>query len=160
MLMSLALTTSHLTVADFTITLAFDVVRTHEKHAFSDFSDQVSRRMGFIPIPISIMLIRVISQSIDFSSKFYVTIFGSFSEIFLPRQRTFLVLIWLLLCAIKVLNGVFLHGKAVEHVIHYRNLQAQTEYELYRKRMLAAKSKSAPSSPRLSLIDFPGTFRT
>ncbi|KAH7726659.1 Protein F26F2.7 [Aphelenchoides avenae] len=125
---------------DFTITLAFDVVRTHEKHAFSDFSDQVSRRMGFIPIPISIMLIRVISQSIDFSSKFYVTIF---------------VLIWLLLCAIKVLNGVFLHGKAVEHVIHYRNLQAQTEYELYRKRMLAAKSKSAPSSPRLSLIDFP-----
>lgn len=143
---------------DFTITLAFDVVRTHEKHAFSDFSDQVSRRMGFIPIPISIMLIRVITQSIDFSSKFYVTVFG---KRFAARSSSndSLVLIWMMLCAIKVLNGVFLHGKAVEHVIHYRNLQAQAEYELYRKRMLAAKSKSAPSSPRLSLIDFPGAHQ-
>jgi len=36
---------------DFTITLAFDVVRSHEREAYTDFSDQVSRRMGFIPVP-------------------------------------------------------------------------------------------------------------
>jgi hypothetical protein len=61
---------------DFTITLAFDVVRSHEIDSFTDFSDQVSRRMGFIPIPISIMLIRVIGQSIDFSTNVYTIIFG------------------------------------------------------------------------------------
>ncbi|KAI1724016.1 eukaryotic membrane protein family domain-containing protein [Ditylenchus destructor] len=124
---------------DFTITLAFDVVRSHEKHAFSDFSDQVSRRMGFIPIPISIMLIRVISQSIDFHTNIYVVVF---------------LMIWFLLLAIKILTGVFLHGKAVDQVLHYRKLQAQAEYEHYKRRMLKQKSKSAPGSPRLSLIDF------
>ncbi|PIO60459.1 hypothetical protein TELCIR_18044 [Teladorsagia circumcincta] len=31
---------------------------------------------------------------------------------------------------------------------------ARAEYDLYRKRMVEKKSKSAPSSPRISLIDF------
>lgn len=60
---------------DFTITLAFDVVRCHDKNSFSDFSDQVSRRMGFIPVPLSIMLIRVITQLIDFKTNSYIYIF-------------------------------------------------------------------------------------
>uniref|UniRef100_A0A914C0A3 Uncharacterized protein n=1 Tax=Acrobeloides nanus TaxID=290746 RepID=A0A914C0A3_9BILA len=124
---------------DFTITLAYDVVRSREESAFSDFSDQVSRRMGFPPIPIAIMLVRVIIQSVDFTSNFYSVVF---------------VLIWFLLIMIKIINGIFLYGKSVDHVINYRNLQAQAEYELYRKRMFSMKSKSAPSSPKLSLVDF------
>uniref|UniRef100_A0A915CLW1 Protein TAPT1 homolog n=1 Tax=Ditylenchus dipsaci TaxID=166011 RepID=A0A915CLW1_9BILA len=124
---------------DFTITLAFDVVRSHEKVAFSDFSDQVSRRMGFIPIPISIMLIQVIRQSIDFNANFYVLVF---------------LLVWCLLCSIKVLTGVFLHRRAVDQIMNYRNLLSIAEQKSYRIRILSAKSKSAPGSPRLSLIDF------
>lgn len=64
--------------SDFTITLAYDVVRSREESAFSDFSDQVSRRMGFPPIPIAIMLVRVIIQSVDFTSNFYSVVFGRF----------------------------------------------------------------------------------
>lgn len=38
--------------------------------------------MGFIPIPITIMLIRVIAQSIDFSrNNVYIFVFGEFFKI-------------------------------------------------------------------------------
>lgn len=53
---------------DFTITIAYDVVRNHDETAFSDYSDQVSRRMGFIPIPLTIMVIRVLTQTFDFTT--------------------------------------------------------------------------------------------
>ncbi|VDM63478.1 unnamed protein product [Angiostrongylus costaricensis] len=123
---------------DFTITIAYDVVRSRDSSAFSDYSDQVSRRMGFIPIPLSIMLIRVLSQSFTLQSKTSLIIF----------------LTWLLMLAIKIFNGIVLLGKACEHVMSYKELQARAEYELFRKRMVQKKSKSAPSSPHISLIDF------
>ena len=65
-------------------------------------------------------------------------------------------LTWLSLLIIKVINGVWLYSKSVDNIVRYRTLQEEAEYELYRKRMLASKSKSAPNSPRLSLIDFTG----
>lgn len=70
----------------------------------------------------------------------------------------FLGLAWILLFIIKVFNGIVLLGKACEHVNEYRDIQAKVEFELYRKRVLMMKSKSAPSSPRISLVDFSGTF--
>ncbi|WKY03124.1 hypothetical protein Q1695_016436 [Nippostrongylus brasiliensis] len=120
---------------DFTITIAYDVVRSRDSSAFSDYSDQVSRRMGFIPIPLSIMLIRVLSQTFSLQSKTSIVICA---------------LAWLLLLAIKICNGIVLLGKACAHVMAYKEIQ----YDLYRKRMVEKKSKSAPSSPRISLIDF------
>lgn len=66
------------------------------------------------------------------------------------------MIVWIALLAIKVLAGVFLHSRAVDQVIHYQNLQMQAKNEIYRRRMLSQKSKSAPGSPRLSLIDFSG----
>lgn len=67
-------------------------------------------------------------------------------------------LFWVLLLSVKVLNGIVVLGKACEHVKHYRELQQKAESELFRKRVLTKKSKSVPSSPRLSLIDFSGKF--
>lgn len=67
-------------------------------------------------------------------------------------------MVWLALLITKIVTGVFLHDQAVEQVIHYRNLQEQAKNEIYRRRILAQKSKSAPGSPRLSLIDFTGSF--
>uniref|UniRef100_A0A0N5ASC9 Protein TAPT1 homolog n=1 Tax=Syphacia muris TaxID=451379 RepID=A0A0N5ASC9_9BILA len=124
---------------DFTITIAYDVVRSHDESAFSDYSDQVSRRMGFIPIPLTIMVIRVLTQSFDFTTK---------------EALMLLVLAWFLALSVKVLNGVVLLGKACEYVTQYRELQARAEYEIYRNRLLVKKSKSEPNSPRISLVDF------
>ncbi|KAJ1351735.1 hypothetical protein KIN20_007860 [Parelaphostrongylus tenuis] len=118
---------------------AYDVVRSRDSSAFSDYSDQVSRRMGFIPIPLSIMLIRVLSQSFTLHSKASLVICA---------------FTWLLMLAVKIFNGIVLLGKACGHVMTYKELQARAEYELFRKRMVEKKSKSAPNSPRISLIDF------
>lgn len=124
---------------DFTITIAFDVVRSRDKKAFSDYSDQVSRRMGFIPIPLTIMLIRVLTQTFDFTTPLAQFIFG---------------LTWVFLLTLKILNGIVVLGKACEHVKHYRELQEKAEFEIFRKKMLMMKSKSVPNSPRMSLVDF------
>ncbi|CAI4222534.1 unnamed protein product [Auanema sp. JU1783] len=124
---------------DFTITIAYDVVRSKDPTAFSDYSDQVSRRMGFIPIPLSVMLIRVFGQTFSFNSISSIVI---------------CVIAWLLLLSIKICSGIVLLGQACQHVTTYKELQKRSEFELYRKRIIDKKSKSAPSSPRMSLIDF------
>ncbi|CAB62802.1 Protein TAPT1 homolog [Caenorhabditis elegans] len=124
---------------DFTITIAFDVIRSRDQSAFSDYSDQVSRRMGFIPIPLSIMIIRVLSQTFTLDNWGSCIIFG---------------IGWLLVFAVKICNGVVMLGQACHHVKRFRDIQARAEFELFRKRMVEKKSKSAPNSPRMSLIDF------
>ncbi|MCP9264616.1 Protein TAPT1-like protein [Dirofilaria immitis] len=129
---------------DFTITIAFDVIRSRGEKAFSDYSDQVSRRMGFIPIPLTIMLIRVITQTFDFT----------ITSVQLVFFRAIPGITWLLLLSLKIVNGIVVLGKACGHVKHYRELQEKAECEIFRKRVLMMKSKSAPNSPRISLIDF------
>ncbi|CAB3398746.1 unnamed protein product [Caenorhabditis bovis] len=124
---------------DFTITIAFDVIRSREQTAVSDYSDQVSRRMGFIPIPLSIMMIRVLSQTFSIEN----------------RLSLFICFIgWLIVFLVKIFNGIVMVGMACQHVKKFREYQTRSEYELIRKRMLEKKSKSAPNSPRMSLIDF------
>ncbi|GMT09246.1 hypothetical protein PFISCL1PPCAC_543 [Pristionchus fissidentatus] len=125
---------------DFTITIAFDVVRSREESAYSDYSDQVSRRMGFIPIPLSIMLIRVIAQTFSFNT---------------PSSVALALLMWLILISIKVCNGLIMLGQACAHVLHYRQLQESARQELARRRLVEKKCKSAPSSPTaIALVDF------
>lgn len=53
---------------EYTISLAYDMTQTRQKHAFSDHSDLVSRRMGFIPYPLSIVLIRALYTCIPFNN--------------------------------------------------------------------------------------------
>ncbi|XP_023025545.1 protein TAPT1 homolog [Leptinotarsa decemlineata] len=49
---------------DYTTSLAYDVAQTRQKHAFSDHSDLVARRMGFIPLPLGVVIIRVFLHSV------------------------------------------------------------------------------------------------
>ncbi|KAI3413725.1 hypothetical protein GPALN_011208 [Globodera pallida] len=91
---------------EYTVTIAYDILRTHEADSFSDFSDQVSRRMGFVPIPITILLIRVSCQSVDFENPFSISAF---------------VCVWLFLLFIKVFNGVSLYNKATDQVGQFRS---------------------------------------
>ncbi|CEF63477.1 Transmembrane anterior posterior transformation protein 1 homolog [Strongyloides ratti] len=123
---------------DFTLTLAFDVVRCKEENAFTDFSDQVARRMGFIPIHLLILLLRIISQSVSFSQFTVVLLCGT----------------WILLFLIKILNGYLLYNLSCHFVSQYREMQLKLEEDDARNRVVSSKSKSAPSSPKISLIDF------
>ncbi|KAL3118329.1 hypothetical protein niasHT_005532 [Heterodera trifolii] len=102
---------------EYTITIAYDVLRTHETDSFSDFSDQVSRRMGFVPIPVVILLIRVICQSVDFEN---------------PLSVAALVFAWFILLVTKIFNGASLYSKAFDQVARYRasaNVEAQVNLD-------------------------------
>lgn len=49
---------------EYTISLAYDMTQTRQKHAFSDHSDLVARRMGFIPFPLGVVLLKTLYTAI------------------------------------------------------------------------------------------------
>ncbi|KAH8310346.1 hypothetical protein KR044_000865 [Drosophila immigrans] len=51
---------------EYTTSLAYDMTQTRQKHAFSDHSDLVARRMGFIPFPLAVVLIKAIYTAVSF----------------------------------------------------------------------------------------------
>lgn len=53
---------------EFTVSLAYDMTQTRQKHAFSDHSDLVARRMGFIPFPLGVILIKALYGAITIDS--------------------------------------------------------------------------------------------
>ena len=44
--------------------MAYDLVQTKQRRAFSDHSDMVGRRLGFVPLPLAVVLARVIRPSL------------------------------------------------------------------------------------------------
>lgn len=50
---------------EYTIALAYDVTSSKLKRAYADHSDLISRRMGFIPISLAVLVIRVIAISFN-----------------------------------------------------------------------------------------------
>lgn len=53
---------------EYTITLAYDVTSSKFKRAYADHSDLISRRMGFIPISLAVLVIRVFAVSLNINS--------------------------------------------------------------------------------------------
>lgn len=53
---------------EYTISLAYDMTQTRQKHAFSDHSDLVARRMGFIPYPLGVVLFKAIYSAVSFDN--------------------------------------------------------------------------------------------
>ncbi|XP_061574686.1 transmembrane anterior posterior transformation protein 1 homolog [Cololabis saira] len=80
---------------EYRASLAFDLVSSRQKNAYTDYSDSVSRRMGFIPLPLALLLIRVVTSS--------VKIQGSLSVMCV-------LLFYLGMITLKVLNSIVLLG--------------------------------------------------
>nr|XP_045625044.1 transmembrane anterior posterior transformation protein 1 homolog [Procambarus clarkii] len=82
---------------DYTVLLASDLIMCKQKYAYSDHSDLVARRMGFIPLPLGVVMYRILSQSIHLSNpaSYLILLFGFFC-----------------LLSFRVLNGIIILGKA------------------------------------------------
>ncbi|XP_036335855.1 protein TAPT1 homolog [Rhagoletis pomonella] len=61
---------------EYTTSLAYDMTQTRQKHAFSDHSDLVARRMGFIPFPLGVVLIKAIYSAVSFNNFAAWILFG------------------------------------------------------------------------------------
>ncbi|XP_028130186.2 protein TAPT1 homolog isoform X1 [Diabrotica virgifera virgifera] len=82
---------------DYTTSLAYDVAQTRQKHAFSDHCDLVARRMGFIPLPLGVVIIRVLFHCVNIED------LGSIVILFF---------VFLFLTSLKVLNSLLILARA------------------------------------------------
>ncbi|CAK6973969.1 transmembrane anterior posterior transformation protein 1 homolog [Scomber scombrus] len=106
---------------EYRASLAFDLVSSRQKNAYTDYSDSVSRRMGFIPLPLALLLIRVVTSS--------VKIQGSLSFMCV-------LLFYLGTITLKVLNSIVLLGTSCVFV-----KEANMEEKLFDPPPSAASSR-------------------
>ncbi|XP_071314492.1 transmembrane anterior posterior transformation protein 1 homolog isoform X2 [Trachinotus anak] len=120
--------------SEYRASLAFDLVSSRQKNACTDYSDSVARRMGFIPLPLAVLLIRVVMSS--------VKVQGALSY-------TCVFLFYLGLVTLKVLNSIVLLGKSCVYV-----KRANMEDKLFEgpssTPSSSAKSPSKADQPRCS----------
>ncbi|TRY95186.1 hypothetical protein DNTS_032481 [Danionella cerebrum] len=114
--------------SEYRASLAFDLVSSRQKNAYTDYSDSVSRRMGFIPLPLALLLIRVVTSS--------VKIQGSLSIVCV-------VLFYLGMITLKVLNSIVLLGKSCKYV-----KEANMEEKLFQSPPSAAPSRVSSRAHR------------
>eukprot|EP00093_Oithona_nana_P001925 01925.XXX_4611_15385_1 [CDS] Oithona nana genome sequencing. len=107
----------------YTIFLAYDLAQTKQKHAFSDHSDIVSRRMGFIPLPLSVVMIRVISTAVRAHTQGSIAIF---------------LLAYLSLVTFRVLASIVILGKACDLIDQHQE----------QKKASTASMSSASATPK------------
>ncbi|NP_001116722.1 transmembrane anterior posterior transformation protein 1 homolog [Danio rerio] len=114
--------------SEYRASLAFDLVSSRQKNAYTDYSDSVSRRMGFIPLPLALLLIRVVTSS--------VKIQGSLSIVCV-------LLFYLGMITLKVLNSIVLLGKSCMYV-----KEANMEEKLFQNPPSAAPSRVSSRAHR------------
>lgn len=96
---------------DYTTSLAYDMAQTRQKHAFSDHSDLVARRMGFIPLPLGVVMIRVIGHALYINDVSSIII---------------CVTAYLCLASYKILNSILILGKACNLITQHKNERASS----------------------------------
>lgn len=84
---------------EYTISLAYDMTQTRQKHAFSDHSDLVARRMGFIPFPLGVVLLKTLYTAVTIDNIPALLLIG-------------LAYVALVLC--RVVNTICALGKACD----------------------------------------------
>ncbi|XP_053560091.1 transmembrane anterior posterior transformation protein 1 homolog [Bombina bombina] len=107
--------------SEYRASLAFELVSSRQKNAYTDYSDSVSRRMGFIPLPLAVLLIRVVTSSIKVQG---------------ILAYTCVVLFYLGLITLKVLNSIVLLGKSCQYV-----KEAKMEEKLFQPPATGAPGK-------------------
>ncbi|XP_019743008.1 transmembrane anterior posterior transformation protein 1 homolog isoform X2 [Hippocampus comes] len=112
--------------SEYRASLAFDLVSSRQKNAYTDYSDSVARRMGFIPLPLAVLLIRVVMSS--------VKVRGALSY-------TCVFLFYLGLVTLKVLNSIVLLGKSCVYV-----KRANMEGKLFAKPHATSSSAKTPNN--------------
>ncbi|KAJ8683672.1 hypothetical protein QAD02_019464 [Eretmocerus hayati] len=100
---------------DYTLSLAYDMAQTRQETAFSDPSDLVARRMGFIPLPLGVAIARVLCTTLTPSAK--------------PANILLLILAYLILISLRVLVSLMILGRACDLISHHTENSAKNSQE-------------------------------
>lgn len=96
---------------EYTVSLAYDVAQTKQKHAFSDHSDLVARRMGFIPLPLGVVITRVLLHAIRIDGVAPVVL---------------MLIAYIALVALRILISIVILGKACDLISQHENDKTET----------------------------------
>ncbi|KAK6621571.1 hypothetical protein RUM44_001378 [Polyplax serrata] len=120
---------------EYTISLAYDVAKTRQKYAFADHSDWVARRMGFIPLPLGVVMFRVLVQTVSIEDSQGVIL---------------LIIAFLALASFRVLNSLVILGKACDLISQHKLDKASSSQNISR-----ANSPTLNSPPSKHWRDCP-----
>lgn len=84
---------------EYTLSLAYDMTQTRQKHAFSDHSDLVARRMGFIPFPLAVVLFKAIYHAVSIDGVAAVLL---------------VILAYIVLVTFRIFNTIYALGRACD----------------------------------------------
>ncbi|CAH2047257.1 unnamed protein product, partial [Iphiclides podalirius] len=115
---------------EYTVSLAYDVAQTRQKYAFSDHSDLVARRMGFIPLPLGVVITRVLVHAVKVDG---------FAAMFL------IFLAYLCLITVRVLISIVILGKACDLITQHQ-MDKSENYVSTPKRESKDATKDSSSS--------------
>ncbi|XP_070994147.1 transmembrane anterior posterior transformation protein 1 homolog isoform X4 [Oncorhynchus clarkii lewisi] len=121
--------------SEYRASLAFDLVSCRQKNACTEYSDSVARRMGFIPLPLAVLLIRVVMSSVNVQGAL------SYSCVFL---------FYMGMVTLKVLNSIVLLGKSCVYV-----KRANMEDKLFEKPPTAVPGKTPSRTSKTSRCTAP-----
>ncbi|XP_077136129.1 transmembrane anterior posterior transformation protein 1 homolog [Ranitomeya variabilis] len=116
--------------SEYRASLAFELVSSRQKNAYTDYSDSVSRRMGFIPLPLAVLLIRVVTSSVKVQG---------------VLAYACVVLFYFGLITLKVLNSIILLGKSCQYV-----KDAKMEEKLFQSPSTSTPGKTPKRTPTKS----------
>ncbi|KAK2572456.1 Transmembrane anterior posterior transformation protein 1-like protein [Acropora cervicornis] len=109
--------------------LAEDATSSRQKNAHADHFDLVSRRMGFIPLPLGSLVIRVITQSVKLHGAAGICL---------------LLVTFIFLTSVKILNSIIFLGKATQYVKKKSDHGGSSSTEASGKNLVASKHKLQP----------------
>ncbi|XP_075222908.1 protein TAPT1 homolog isoform X2 [Lycorma delicatula] len=117
---------------DYTLSLAYDLAQTRQKNAFSDHSDLVARRMGFIPLPLGVVAIRVLGTAVKIQG---------------PAACCLALLGYLCIASFRVLNNIIILGRACDMINRHQQENMPVENSPVRIIKDSATSPTRPVGP-------------
>jgi len=122
---------------DYTISLAYDLAQTKQKYAFSDHSDIVSRRMGFIPLPLGVVMLRVVYSSVKSTN---------------PGAWAVVVMAYFCLLTFRILGSIVILGKACDLIDEHKNKQETEKKDSQSSTSDSSGVKSSSSSVSATVV--------
>uniref|UniRef100_A0A1B6C086 Protein TAPT1 homolog n=1 Tax=Clastoptera arizonana TaxID=38151 RepID=A0A1B6C086_9HEMI len=128
---------------DYRLSLAYDMAQTRQKNAFTDHSDLVARRMGFIPLPLGVVMVRVLGNAVKIQGGTAITLAA---------------LGYCCLASFKILNNILLLGKACDLI--YQHQQEKTQQDSLNPIRFNKDSATSPTRPQVIRSPSPGLQRS
>ncbi|XP_060063301.1 transmembrane anterior posterior transformation protein 1 homolog [Ylistrum balloti] len=98
----------------YKLRLSEDMIANRQSRAYIDYSDMVARRMGFTPLPLACLLVRICTKSFKVTGTIGILV---------------VFLLFLCLLTFKILNSIILLGQATEMTTSVKPVASDDKYK-------------------------------